>query len=277
MQSLRSRAVARTTLPLGQWLSIGWLALIVSLAVLVDLLPIPAADTPDYSAYLASPSLSHLLGTDELGRDILSRSLHGARVSLTIAGSTICLGLIVGTTLGVLAGYFRGRIDTVVGVLTDTVLAFPVLILIMTVVAVRGASVEALVVGLAVGTMPAFIRMARAHTLTLARRDFVSAARSIGARHPRVIIGDVLPMIAGPMLVYSLVVAAIVMMAEGSLSFLGYGVPPPAASWGSMIASGRPVLQQAPHVVVFPALMLIFTVMAMNVLGDGYERKRQAR
>lgn len=164
MQSLRSRAVARTTLPLGQWLSIGWLALIVSLAVLVDLLPIPAADTPDYSAYLASPSLSHLLGTDELGRDILSRSLHGARVSLTIAGSTICLGLIVGTTLGVLAGYFRGRIDTVVGVLTDTVLAFPVLILIMTVVAVRGASVEALVVGLAVGTMrPSFGWLGRTH------------------------------------------------------------------------------------------------------------------
>lgn len=264
-------------LSFGEWLAVGWLIFIIGAAMLVNVLPIPSPEEPDFSAYLSGPSATHWLGTDELGRDILSRCLHGARVSLTLAAVTITLGLVVGTTIGLLAGYFRRWVDTLIGVLSDTILAFPVLILIMGLIAIRGPSFEALVIGLAVGTTPAFIRMARAHTLTWARRDFVTASRSIGARHHRVIFRDVLPMIAGPMLVYSLVIAAMVMMAEGSLSFLGYGVPPPAASWGGMIASGRPVLQQAPHVVLFPALMLISTVMALNVLGDRLERKRGSR
>lgn len=254
-------------------IAICWLSLLVVSAVFVDVLPLPSPEVPDYSAYLSPPTAAHPLGTDELGRDILSRVLHGARISLALAAAAVAAGLLLGLGLGLLAGYFRGWVDAAISVVLDIVLAFPVLILIMVIVAVRGPSFEGLIVGLAIATTPAFARMARAHTMTWARREFVVAAAGLGARHPRLIVTSVLPMVLPPLLVYSLVVAAMVMMAEGSLSFLGYGVPPPSASWGSMIASGRQVMQQAPHVVLIPSLVLIGTIMALNVLGDRLDRK----
>ncbi len=183
------------------------------------------------------------------------------------------MGIISWVIFGLIAGYFRGIIDTMIGIGADIVLAFPVLILIMVIVAIRGPSYEGLIVGLAIATMPAFIRMARVHTLSWARREFVLASAGLGARHPRLIFGSVLPMILPPIFVYGLIVAALIMMAEGSLSFLGFGVPPPAASWGGMISSGRQVMQHAPYVVAFPAIALTATVMSLNVLGDRLDRK----
>ncbi len=250
-----------------------WLAVIILGAILVDVLPLPSPEVPDYAAYLSPPTLTHPLGTDELGRDILSRLLHGARVSLTLALAAVAAGMILGLTLGLIAGYFRGWVDAVIGIVSDVILAFPVLILVMVIVAIRGPSFEGLIIGLAIGTTPAFTRMARAHTMTWATREFVAASAGLGARHPRLIVTSVLPMVTPPLLVYSLLVAALVMMAEGSLSFLGYGVPPPAVSWGGMIASGRQVMQQAPWVVLIPALVLITTVMALNVIGDRLDRR----
>lgn len=257
----------------AELLAVIWLGLLISGAVLVGVLPIPDPDVPDYAAYLAGPSSAHWLGTDELGRDILSRTLHGARVSLSLAGATVGLGVTLGTILGMIAGFFRGIWDTIIGVGVDMILAFPVLILILVIVAIRGPSFEGLILGLTVGTLPAFIRMARAHTMVWANREFVMAARGLGARNFRLIFKSVLPMVTSPMLVYSLIVAALVMMAEGALSFLGYGVPLPAASWGGMIASGRQVMQMAPYVVAVPALALTLSVMSLNVLGDRFERK----
>lgn len=254
-------------------LALAWLTALILGAIFVDLLPIPDPEAPDYSAYISPPTAGHLLGTDELGRDILSRLLHGARISLSLAAAAVAVGLLLGLTLGLLAGYFRGWVDAVVGIATDTILAFPVLILIMVIVAIRGPSYEGLIIGLAIGTMPAFARMTRANTLTWAKREFVVASAGLGARHLRLLVSSVLPMVVPPLLVYSLVVAALVMMAEGSLSFLGYGVPPPAASWGSMISSGRQVMQQAPHVVLIPSMALIATVMALNILGDRLDRR----
>ena len=258
-------------------ISFVWLGVVVLGALSVSWLPLPSPEQADYAATLAGPSSAHLLGTDEFGRDLLSRLLHGARVSLSLALAAVAGGLLLGLSFGLIAGYFRGWVDRVIGIGTDIILAFPVLILIMVVVAIRGPSFEGLIIGLAVGTMPAFTRMARAHTLTWARREFVSASAGLGARHPRVLFGSLLPMVLPPLIVYSLLVAAMVMMAEGSLSFLGYGVPPPAASWGGMIASGRQVMQQAPHVVLIPAAVLIATVMSLNVLGDRLDRRGKAR
>ena len=257
-------------------IALAWLGALGLGALLVGVLPIPDPDVADYGAYLAGPSAAHPLGTDELGRDILSRTLHGARVSLSLAVITVGLGLVIGTALGLIAGYFKGLWDTVIGVGVDIVLAFPVLILILVVVAIRGPSFEGLVFGMAIGTLPAFIRMARAHTLVWAGREFVLASRGLGARSPRLIFGSVLPMVLPSMLVYALIVGAGVMMAEGALSFLGYGVPLPASSWGGMIASGRQVLASAPLVVAVPSFTLIFTVMALNVLGNRFERKGTA-
>lgn len=260
----------------AQWLAIGWLTLLALGALLVNYLPLPDPDVADYGAYLAGPSTNHLLGTDELGRDILSRTLHGARVSLLLAAITVVLGLAIGTAIGLVAGYFKGLWDTAIGVGVDIILAFPVLILILVIVAIRGPSFEGLAFGMTIGTLPAFIRMSRAHTLVWAGREFVLASRGLGARAPRLIFRSVLPMILPSMLVYALIVAASIMMAEGALSFLGYGVPLPAASWGGMIASGRGVLGVAPLVVAVPSLALTCTVMALNVLGNRFERKAQS-
>lgn len=273
---IRPLAVGRRMSP-AEVLAIVWLVVIVLGAVLVDALPLPDPDEPDYAAYLQPPSSLHLLGTDDLGRDILSRLLHGARVSLALAAAAVAGGLLFGLVLGLLAGYFRGWVDRVIAVISDIVLAFPVLILIMVVVAIRGPSFEGLIIGLAVGTAPGFARMARAHTMTWARREFVTASAGLGARHPRLIFGSVLPMVIPPLLVYAFIIAAVVMMAEGALSFLGYGVPPPSASWGSMIASGRKVMQQAPYAVLIPSCALILTVMSLNVLGDRLDRKGGSR
>ncbi len=249
-----------------------WLVALTLGALLVGVLPLPDPQQADYAAYRALPSYAHWLGTDELGRDIASRILHGARVSLSVSIFAVVLGMVIGVSLGLVAGYFRGVVDTLISIVADVVLAFPTLILIMTIVAIRGATVTGLVLGLGVATVPAFYRMARAHTLTWAGRDFVTAAHTLGARRGRILFRDVLPMILPPMLSYCLVIGAVVMMAEGSLSFLGYGVQPPSSSWGSMISSGRQALESSPHIVLAPALTLILTVLAFNTLGNRLDR-----
>lgn len=258
-----------------QILAIVWLAGLSIAAILVNVLPVPDPNVADYSAYLTGPSASHWLGTDELGRDVLSRTLHGARVSLTLAVISVGIGLLLGTIIGMVAGYFRGIWDTIIGIGVDIVLAFPVLILILVIVAIRGPSFEGLVFGLTVGTLPAFIRMSRAHTMVWSGREFVLASKGLGSKNARLLFKSVMPMVFPPMLVYALIVAALIMMAEGALSFLGYGVPLPASSWGGMISSGRQVMQQAPHVIIVPALALTFTVMSLNVLGDRFEKKNR--
>lgn len=256
-------------------LAIGWLALLILGALAVDLLPIPDPNAGDYAAYRAGPSGDHWLGTDDLGRDILSQVLHGARISLSVSGFSVVLGLAVGMTLGLAAGYFRGLVDTAISIVADVILAFPVIILIMTIVAIRGASVTGLVVGLGIATVPAFYRMARAHTMTWSQRDFVTAARTLGARRSRLLFRELLPMVLPPLLSYALVIAALVVMAEGALSFLGYGVRPPSASWGSMISSGRQTLETDPRIVAVPATTLVLTILSFNTVGNRFERRGQ--
>lgn len=272
-----SRRTRRRRILRADTLAVLWLTVLVLGALLVDVLPLPDPQVGDYSAYRQGPSLEHLLGTDELGRDIASRLLHGARVSLSVALFAVGVGAVVGTVLGLLAGYFRGLVDTVISIVADVVLAFPTLILIMTIVAIRGASLSGLIVGLGVATVPAFYRMARAHTMTWATREFVTAAHTLGARRSRIILRDVLPAIVPPMLSYCLVIGAMVVMAEGSLSFLGYGVQPPSASWGSMISSGRTAMETSPHIIAAPVITLVITVLAFNSLGNSFERSSRTK
>lgn len=273
----RPRLARLRKVSLVELLAIGWLLLLVLGAFAVDVLPIPDPNSSDYDAYRASPSDGHWLGTDELGRDTLSRILHGARISLSVSSFSVALGLAVGVTLGLAAGYFRGLVDTAISIVADIILAFPVIILIMTIVAIRGASVTGLVVGLGVATVPAFYRMARAHTMTWSQRDFMTAARTLGARRGRLLFRELLPMVLAPLLSYALVIAALVIMAEGALSFLGYGVRPPSASWGSMISSGRQTLETDPRIVAAPAITLVLTVLSFNTVGNRLERRGQHR
>jgi peptide/nickel transport system permease protein len=250
------------------WTAVGWIVLVFALAVAADWLPL--AD-PYKQALLGRrqlPSLSHLLGTDALGRDILARVVFGARASLAVGILAPVIATAIGGTLGMLAGYFRGRFETLVTGASDVLLAFPPLVLALAIVAYLGQSVPNLIAVLAILTVPAVTRVSRAATLTLREREFVTAARALGASHARILLREILPNVMLPLGAYFLVLVAVIIVAEGILSFLGLGVPPPLPSWGSMIAEGRDSLDNAPHIAFIPAIAMFLTVLAFNLVGD---------
>jgi peptide/nickel transport system permease protein len=250
------------------WIAVGWVAVVFALALLADLLPLADPFKQTLLARRALPSLAHLLGTDALGRDILSRAIHGARTSLGIGLVAPLLATLVGTTIGLLAGYFRGLFETLSMGATDVLLAFPPLVLALAIVAYLGQSVANVTIVLAVLTVPAVTRVARAATLVIRERDFVTAARALGASHARILLREILPNVMLPLGAYFLLLVAITIVAEGILSFLGLGVPPPLPSWGSMVAEGRESLDSAPYIAFIPAGIMFLTVLAFNLIGD---------
>jgi len=216
----------------------------------------------------APPSAQHLLGTDQLGRDMLSRLIYGARFSLTVGLLAPAIAIVIGGGLGMLAGYFRGRFETLVVGGVDVLLAFPPLVLALAVTAYLGQSITNLTLVLGVLGIPAFTRVARAVTLSLTEREFVVAARALGATHTRILLRELLPNVLLPLMAFFLLGVAVTIVVESALSFLGLGVPPPAPSWGSMIGEGRESLDLAPWLAFLPALVMFATVLAFNVVGD---------
>ena len=251
------------------WSAVLWIALVAALALLADLLPLADPARQALLARRAPPSLAHLLGTDALGRDILARIIYGARASLGIGFLAPILATLAGTSLGMLAGYFRGLFETLTMGAGDVLLAFPPLVLALAIVAYLGQSVPNVIAVLAILTVPAVTRVARAATLALRERDFVVAARALGAGHARILLREILPNLLAPLGAYFLLLVAITIVAEGILSFLGLGVPPPTPSWGGMIAEGRGSLDTAPHIAFLPAAAMFLTVLAFNLVGDG--------
>ncbi len=275
------RAVARPPKQRGRWLfwlAAGWLILVSALAVLADVLPLAPYDTP-VGPPLERPgwSWSEPLGTDQLGRSMLSRLIYGARVSLSVGVAAMALGAVVGGLLGLVAGYFRRASDSVIGVLMDTMLAFPPLVLLLAITTVMTQSFRTLIIGLGVVSIPAFARLSRANTLPFAQREFVVAARSMGARHGRILFREILPNVLFPVGSYAFIVLAAIIVGEGSLSFLGLGIPPPQPSWGGMIASGRNLLATDPYLVFLPAMALLLTVFSFNIIGDRARRRFDVR
>jgi peptide/nickel transport system permease protein len=250
------------------WTAIGWLVLILALAVLAPFLPLPSPTDMDMLERRAPISALHWLGTDALGRDELARVVYGARISLTVGLFAPVIGLTIGGALGLLAGYFRGRFESFVVGSMDVLLAFPPLILALAVTAFLGQSVLNLTCLLGVLSIPAFMRVARAATLTFARREFVIAAQALGATHARILLRELLPNVALPLLAFFLLGVAVIIVVEGSLSFLGLGVPPPISSWGSMIGEGRESLDVAPRLAFMPAIGMFLTVLSFNLVGD---------
>jgi peptide/nickel transport system permease protein len=249
--------------------AIAWLTLIALLAIFADLVPLePYDQTIGSPAAGPGRGFSMWLGTDGLGRSNMSRVIYGARVSLAVGFISVAIGMITGGLLGLLAGYLRGRFEKFVNILTDTSLAFPPLVLLLAITATLGSSVRTLVISLGVLSVPTFTRLARANTLAFAQREFVLASRALGARVRRVVFRELLPNVALPVASYAFVVAAVVIVAEGSLSFLGLGLPPPTPSWGGMIASGRDRLESDPWVVFVPAAVMFLTIFSLNVVGD---------
>ena len=250
------------------WFSIGWMILVFAVTIFADVLPLASPTDMDMLARRAPFSAAHWLGTDGLGRDELSRLIHGARISLVVGIGAPVIGLTIGGALGILAGYFRGRFETIVVGSMDVLLAFPPLVLALAVPAYLGQSIFNLTCILGVLSIPAFMRVARAATLTLARREFVIAAQALGASHARILLRELLPNVMLPSLAFFLLGVAVIIVVEGALSFLGLGVPPPISSWGSMIGEGRESLDVAPRLAFIPAITMFVTVLSFNLVGD---------
>jgi peptide/nickel transport system permease protein len=243
--------------------------LVILLAVLAPLIaPYDPLDQ-DISHRLHPPDRSHLLGTDEYGRDVFSRIVWGARVSLAVGVLSILLGLVIGTAMGMFAGYRGGLVDTGIMRMVDVLLCFPTLITGILVVAILGSGMTKLIITIGIVFAPRFARLAYGPTLAVKERDYVSSARVIGAGSSRIILRYLLPNIFGEVLVAATLWVGTAIITEASLSFLGLGVSPPAPTWGNMIKSGIDRLSNAPWLCLFPGLAILVTVLSFNMIGDG--------
>ena len=220
-------------------------------------------------ALLAPPGPAHWLGTDDIGRDLLSRILAGARVSLTLALAAVLVSSLVGAAIALVSGYWGGRTDMVLMRIMDGFLAFPGLILALTMVSFLGASALTIVLAVGIGATPGLARITRSQVLVERQRDFVQAAMVVGATDGRILLRHILPNVAPLIVVQASLNLAFAILTEASLSFLGVGVPPPAPAWGTMLRAGYSYLETAPWVAITPGAAIFLTVLGFNLLGDG--------
>jgi peptide/nickel transport system permease protein len=246
------------------------LVIIVTLIVVAMLAPVIAPYPPDDQpgSRLEAPSSTYWLGTDDLGRDIFSRLLYGARVSLQVGIIAVGIALVIGGILGLLSGYYVGIVDSLVQRLVDVLLAFPTLILVIALTTVMGASTTTAMIAIGIAYSPAIARVVRGATLQVRQEQYVEAGKTIGVGPSRMILRHIVPNIAPPVIVQSTLLLSTAILAEAALSFLGLGTQPPAASWGAMLGAGRKYMETAPWVAIFPGLAISITVLGFNLLGD---------
>ncbi len=218
---------------------------------------------------LAAPTWDYPLGRDELGRCILSRIIYGARVSLLIGLIVISIGIFIGVPIGVVSAYFSGKVDFIVQRFVDTMLAFPGILLALLLIAMLGVGLHNVMIAVGISTIPIYARLARSSVLAIKSRQYVEAARSIGASHLRIILQHLIPNSLSPIIVQSTLHMATAILWAAGLGFLGLGVSPPTAEWGAMLNGGRLYIRVASHVATFPGLMIFITVLGFNLLGDG--------
>jgi glutathione transport system permease protein len=223
----------------------------------------------DYDALNAGPSMAHWFGVDALGRDIFSRVVMGARISLAAGLLSVTIGAVIGTLMGLLAGYYQGWIERIAMRISDVLLAFPGMLLAIGVVAILGSSMVNVIIAVAVFSIPAFARLVRGNTLALKEMTYVEAVRSLGASDFTIMLRHILPGTVSPIVVYGTMRIGTSIITAASLSFLGMGAQPPTPEWGAMLNEARSDMVVAPHVALFPALAIFFTVLAFNLLGDG--------
>ena len=222
-----------------------------------------------WSAVRKPPSLEHWFGTDEIGRDVLSRVIFGARASLLAGVVSVCISLICGVPVGLVSGYVGGFLDGLLMRITDALLACPFLILAIALAAFLGPSLTNAMIAIGISAMPAFIRLTRAQVLNAKVEDYVEAARAVGNPHRRIVLRHILPNILAPVMVQATLAIAAAIIAEASLSFLGLGQQPPAPSWGSMLNAAKNFLDEAPWMAMWPGAAIFSVVLAFNLFGDG--------
>lgn len=243
--------------------------LFVAVAAIAPLLAPHSPAKPDFLAVRQAPSAEYRFGTDEIGRDVLSRVIFGARASLIAGVLSVAIAVGVGVPLGLLAGYYRGAGDEIIMRITDAVLAFPFLILAIAMAAALGPSLTNAMIAIGIASTPTFIRLTRAQVLAVAAEEYVQAARALGASDARIIAMHLLPNSFTPLLVQGTLTIAQAIIAESALSFLGLGVQPPTPSWGGMLNTAKNFLVQAPWMAIYPGLSIFVTVLAFNLFGDG--------
>jgi peptide/nickel transport system permease protein len=261
------------------WLSAG-IAMLTLFALSALFAPLLAPQDPlrqNLDEDLVSFSVEHPLGTDKLGRDILSRTIYGARISLIVGCATVALSMTIGFALGSLSGYFGGWVDQSMMRLVDILMAFPGILLAIAFTAVLGPGLDHVVLALCLIGWTTYARLVRGEILALREREFIHAARALGCRPTRIILRHLLPNLLPPLLIQATFGLAAAIVAEGSLSFLGLGIESPTPSWGSMLNDGRQFLLVAPHLTSYPGLALMLTVLALNLVGDALQDRLNSR
>jgi peptide/nickel transport system permease protein len=268
----RRRRPKRKRAPLGivAWLALVWVGLVILGALVADFIPMPFPNETNVMESQLPPfqSLEHPLGTDGLGRDLLSRVIYGSRVSLIVAFVAVAIGSTLGGTIGLLVGYFRGRSDTLVMGFVDVMLAFPGLVLLLTVIAFVGRSLTTISLTIGLLSIPIYTRVSRANTMGVASREFVTAAKAMGAKTSRVLFREIAPNVILPLSAYALVTVGVIIVLEGALSFLGLSIDQPTPTWGGIINEGRRHLAAAPHISGVPSVVMFLTVISLNLVGD---------
>jgi peptide/nickel transport system permease protein len=269
----------------GAWLAMGWLGLLGALAILAPWLPIasPTEIFPEIARQ--GPTSGHIFGGDAIGRDMLSRIIWGTRSSFIVGFGAVGFGQVLGGLLGLVTGFFRGRVDSVITPLMNVLLAIPQFILALSLVTVMASGDDVsqirrlliVVLGLGIVSIPLLGRITRANTMAWSEREFVLAARAMGAKNSRIMFREVLPNVIPAMLSIALLGVGIAIVAEGGLSLFGVGVQLPTPSWGNIIAEGRGQMRRAPHIVVITSVVLFVTVLALNYLGDAISQRFNVR
>ena len=265
--------------PLGIvfWLCTTWLFVLTFSAVFAHLLPLIDPLGSDFTMVKTTSDATYWLGTDALGRDIFSRIVFGGRVSLTVGFFAPLIGMTIGMSLGMLAGYFRGKVESFVVGTMDVILAFPNIVLAMSVLFFVGANLTNLVLVIAFYTLPQNTRIARATTLVYTQREFVVAARAQGASHLRILLRELLPNVLITQVAYVMLLMAFAIGLEGGLGFLGVGIRPPTPTWGGDIAKGFEDITTEPHITFMPAFVMFLTILSLNLIGDRMRKFSDSR
>ena len=253
-------------------LAVAGAVLLLTMIVLAALSPIIAPygfDEQNYEIARQTPSLQHLAGTDELGRDILSRILYGGRVSLTIGIISVGIGLIFGGSLGVIAAYYGGVTETVIMRVIDVLMAIPSIILSISICAALGSGIVNTMIAVGISSIPTYARVFRSSVISEKSKEYIEAARAVGAGNARIILKHILPNSIAPVIVQASLGVAQAITTAASLSFIGLGIQPPNPEWGALLSSGRQYIRDFPHMVVYPGIAIMLTVLALNLIGDG--------
>ncbi len=269
-----ARRVLRTR---GAGFGLAVTLLTIFLALTADLVSPYSPATQDYGVILSRPDTQHLMGTDNLGRDTLSRIIYGTRVSIQAGLVSVGFAAIVGTLIGLVAGYWRGWVDDLLMRLCDALWSFPSLVLALAIAAALGPGLGNAMLAIGIVFVPVFARLIRGSALSVRERDFVVAARVLGAGDLRIMRRHILPNVMAPVIVQGSLLVAVAIIVEASLSFLGLGVQPPEPSWGSMLKAASQYMQVAPWLSFFPGLAIFFSVLGLNLLGDGLRRALDPR